>query len=33
MKAVTEGCGVEETCRAMAEAVYAQYPVGAAKTL
>ncbi len=33
LKALTEGCGVEEISRAMAEAVYAQYPAGAVKTL
>jgi molybdopterin biosynthesis enzyme MoaB len=33
LKALAEEADVEDICKAMAEAVYAQYPVGAAKTL
>jgi len=33
LKALTKEAGIEDICNAMAEAVYAQYPAGAAKTL
>ena len=33
LKALTKDAGIEDICNAMAEAVYAQYPAGVAKTL
>ena len=33
LTALEQGEGVEEICRTMAQAVYAQYPAGAARAL